>query len=171
MAVALAKVPAGLAADRRFDRHRAAIAQERRDWPTAADAYLRAWRADPSDFPVLYRLSRVLKAAGRPEEARAFDLRVRAANEAREQALPLYQEADADKTLGVAPHPELYRRLADLRERMGRLDEALAWHGLVLRDQPDDPASRAAVARLRATIDERDPDPPPSRMPRQSDGR
>jgi tetratricopeptide (TPR) repeat protein len=155
MAEALAKVPAGLSADPRFDRHRGAIAQERRDWPAAADAYLRAWRADPSDFQVLYRLSRVLKAAGRTEEAAAFDLKVRAANEAREQALPLYREADADKTLGVAPHPELYRRLADLRERMGRLDEALAWHGLVLRDRPDDPASRAAVARLRATIDER----------------
>ena len=35
---------------------------------------------------------------------------------------------------------------------MGRLDEALAWHRLVLRDQPADPISRAAVARLEAAI-------------------
>ena len=102
-------------------------------------------------------LSAQPRAQGRragSEEAEAFDLKVRAANEAREQILPLYEEANADKTLGIAPHPELYHRLADLRERMGRHDEALAWHRLVLRDQPDDPASRAAVARLRATIDE-----------------
>jgi hypothetical protein len=30
------------------------------------------------------------------------------------------------KTLGVVPQPELYRRIADLRERMGLPDEALA---------------------------------------------
>lgn len=148
----LAKVPAGLAADPRFDRHRGAIAQERRDWPAAADAYLRAWRSDPSDFQVLYRLSRALQAAGRADEARGFDQKVRAAQEARDQVLPLYEEADAVKTLGTAPHVELCHRLADLRERMGRLDEALAWHGLVLRDRPDDPTSRAAVARLRAAM-------------------
>ena len=63
------------------------------------------------------------------------------------RVLPLYEEANAVKTLGVAPHPDLYHRLADLRERMGRADEALAWHRLVLRDQPDDPTSRAAVAQ------------------------
>ena len=153
MAEALAKVPPGLSGDPRFERHRAAIAQERRDWSKAADGYLRAWRADPSDFQVLYRLSRMLQAAGRPEQARVFDLKVRAAQEAREQVLALYEEARDDKALGVAPHPDLYHRLADLRERMGRPDEALAWHRLALRDQPEDPTSRAAVARLRATID------------------
>ena len=48
---ALAKLPPALAGDPRFERYRAAIAQERQDWSTAADAYLRAWRADPSDHP------------------------------------------------------------------------------------------------------------------------
>jgi tetratricopeptide (TPR) repeat protein len=148
------RLPAAMTGDPRFERHRAAIAQERRDWQGAAEGYLRAWRADPSDLQVLYRLSRVLQAAGRLEEARAIDLKVRAAQEAREQVLPLYTEANADKTLGVAPHPELYHRLADLREHMGRSDEALAWHRLVLQDQPDDPTSREAVARLQATIDD-----------------
>ena len=152
LAEALEKVPAGLAADIRFERHRAVIAQEHRDWPKAADAYLLAWKWDPSDFRVLYRLSRALQAAGRTDEARAFDQRVRAAQEARDQVLPLYREADAVKTLGIAPHSDLYHRLADLRERMGRLDESLAWHGLALRDRPDDPISVAAVARLRAAI-------------------
>ncbi len=52
------------------------------------------------------------------------------------------------KDLGTSPHPDLYHRLADLRERMGRDDEALAWHRLVLRDNPEDPISKEAAARL-----------------------
>ena len=55
----------------------------------------------------------------------------------------------AIKTLGLKPHPELYQRLADLREKMGRLDEAQAWHRLVLRDSPDDALSLAALERLK----------------------
>ncbi len=59
-----------------------------------------------------------------------------------------YYETLAIKTLGVEPHPKLYQRLADLREKMGRLDEAQAWHRLVLRDSPDDVVSLAALKRL-----------------------
>ena len=51
-------------------------------------------------------------------------------------------------TLGTDPHPDLYHRLADLREHMGRPDEAAAWHRHVLKDQPDDLVSLAAVKRL-----------------------
>jgi tetratricopeptide (TPR) repeat protein len=148
LAEVLARLPGATAVDPRIDRYRGAVAQERRDWSTAADAYLRAWRADPSDLQVIYRLNRVLRAAGRRREAEELDSRVREGIAARDQALAIYREADGVKTLGVAPHPELYRRIADLRERMGVPDEALAWHRLVLRDQPDDPISRAAVARL-----------------------
>ena len=147
-----AKLPPKLAADHRFDRHRGAIAQERRDWSTAADAYLRAWQADPSDLVVLYRLSHVLPIAGRRKEADAFGIKARAAVAARDRALELYREADADKTLGIGPHPDLYHRIADLRERMGRLDEALAWHRLVLQDQPEDPTSQKAVVRIEAVF-------------------
>jgi hypothetical protein len=75
---------------------------------------------------------------------------------ARDQSLALYKEADTDKTLGVIPHPQLYHRLADLRERMGRCDEAMAWHRLVLRDGPDDPISLDAVARLERLLAGRD---------------
>jgi tetratricopeptide (TPR) repeat protein len=153
LAVALARLPSAMARDPRFERFRGILAQQRQDWPAAADAYLRAWRTDPSDAQVLYRLSRALRAAGRADQADSFDLKVRAAKEARDQILSLYEEAEADKTLGVAPHPALYHRLADLRERMGRNDEALAWHRLVLRDQLDEPTSRAAVARLQAMVD------------------
>ena len=63
---------------------------------------------------------------------------------------PAYEEARAVADLGVSPHPELYHRLADLRERMGRPDEARAWHRLILRDDPADPISRAALERLKS---------------------
>jgi hypothetical protein len=61
----------------------------------------------------------------------------------------VYDEAIAVKDIGVTPHSELYHRLADLRERMGRPDEARAWHRLVLRDDPSDAISQAALDRLR----------------------
>jgi tetratricopeptide (TPR) repeat protein len=153
LAQALPRLPAAIAGDPRFERHRAAIAQERRDWSRAADAYLRAWRADPSDLQVLYRLSRALKAAGRSEEAEAFGLKARDALAARDHALAIYHEANAETTLGVKPRVELYHRLAELRERVGRDDEALAWHRLVLHDRPEDRISQGAVARLQSTID------------------
>jgi tetratricopeptide (TPR) repeat protein len=152
LARTLAKLPGELAGDPRFARHRGAIAQERRDWSTAADAYLRAWRADPSDRAVLYRLSRVLQVAGRREEAAAFGIKARDAMAAQQRAQDLYLEANAEKTLGLATHADLYRRIADLREQMGRADEALAWHRLVLRDQPEDPISSTAIARIEAAI-------------------
>jgi hypothetical protein len=110
--------------------------------------YLRAYNHDPSDGQVLYRLCQALKAAGRTSDTSEFDARFLALQAARDQALPLYKEANAVPTLGTAPHPELYHRLADLRERMGRADEAAAWHQLVLKDQPHDPLSRSAVERL-----------------------
>jgi tetratricopeptide (TPR) repeat protein len=149
----LARVPSRMASDPRLERYRGSAWQHHQDWPRAADAYLRAWRAAPDDMTVLYRLSRALRAAGRGAEADTFDQKVRGAQAAKDQILPLYEEANAVKALGVASHRELYHRLADLRERMGRYDEALAWHRLVLRDQPDEPTSQSAIKRLRTTID------------------
>jgi tetratricopeptide (TPR) repeat protein len=144
------RLPSAMVSDPRFDRHRGAIAQQRQDWPVAAEQYESAWRRDPSDFRVLYRLSRALRMAGRLADADTFDQKVHAAQDAKEQILPLYEEANAVKTLGVAPHPDLCHRLADIRERMGRDDEAVAWHAMVLQHQPDDKESKGAIARLNA---------------------
>jgi tetratricopeptide (TPR) repeat protein len=144
------RLPSAMVSDPRFDRHRGAIAQQRQDWPVAAEQYESAWRRDPSDFRVLYRLSRALRMAGRMADADTFDQKVHAAQDAKDQILPLYEEANAVKTLGTAPHPDIYHRLANLRERMGRDDEAIAWHSMVLEHQPDNKESKAAIARLNA---------------------
>jgi Flp pilus assembly protein TadD len=152
LAATLEKLPPRFNKDPRFEQFRATVAQRRQDWTEAVDRYLRAWRYDPADFQVLYCLSRVLRAAGRLEEVRAFDLRVRDARAARDQILELYKEANAVKTLGTRPHQDLYHRLADLRERMGRDDEALEWHRLVLKDDAEEQTSRAAERRLMQAI-------------------
>ncbi len=60
LATALDRRPTILAADPRFERYRGAVAQDRRDWPAAVTAYLRAWEADPSDTQVLNRLGQAL---------------------------------------------------------------------------------------------------------------
>src|SRR5262249_19005394 len=86
-----------------------------------------ARRPDPEVFNGLWQARR---AAGRLQEAEQFGRKIQAARKARAQLRAVYDEANADKTLGIAPHPDLFHRLADLRELMGREDEALAWHSL-----------------------------------------
>ena len=148
LAQCLERLPPSIAGDPRFTRHRGALSLRKHDWRQAAMWYLRAYNHDPSDGQVLYRLCQSLRAAGETGELSEYDARFHALRVAREQALPLYKEANAVATLGTAPHPDLYHRLADLREHMGRPDEAAAWHQLVLKDQPEDPLSHSAVQRL-----------------------
>ena len=47
----------------------------------------------------------MLKAAGRPRDAENFEAKMRARQAAKNEILPLYREANAVKTLGVAPIP------------------------------------------------------------------
>jgi tetratricopeptide (TPR) repeat protein len=150
LASCLEQLPPAIAGDMRFARYRGTLALQRHDWPGSADWYLQAHRHDPSDLPVLYRLCQSLRVAGRTGELLRYEDRFKTLRAAREQALPLYKETNAVATLGTQPHPDLYHRIADLRERMGRPDEALAWHRLVLADRDDDPISRSAVERLAA---------------------
>ena len=62
-----------------------------------------------------------------------------------------YYETLSIQSLGISPHPELYQRLADLREKMGRIDEARAWHRLVLRDSAENAVSLAALRETQVT--------------------
>lgn len=148
LSTTLDRLPLAVATDPRIARHRGSLALKRRDWWEAVRQYSHAWEHDQSDGQVLYRLCLALRAAGKTGEIGPLDARFREMQAARERALTLYEEANAVPTLGTEPHRDLCHRLADLRDAMGRPDEALAWHRLVLEQEPNEPISRAAVERL-----------------------
>ncbi len=150
LAEAWARVPPPWHDDARMARHEGNTAQARGDWAGAARAYRRAWSARLDDVTSAYRLSRMLHALGRHDQASGCDRFVRGAQAAQAELPGLYKEADAFQDLGRQPHRTLYLRLADNRERLGRLDEARAWHRLVLSECPDDPCSRTALERLQS---------------------
>ena len=142
--------------------------------PGRYEAYRRAFAFEPFNEGVCYRYRFILRQAGDTAEYDRVDRFYKNYKLARKADAPavlgqrrrrlknhlprprqasdrrgLYYEVLEVKTLGLKPHPELYQRLADLREKMGRFDEARAWHRLVLRDQPDDALSLAALGRLK----------------------
>jgi tetratricopeptide (TPR) repeat protein len=149
------QLPSGLAEQPRFARHFGRVAQEEGDWPASVDAYRRAVRSDPEDTRLLYRLSRALRNAGDREEADRLAARLEQSEAAMGAVRALYDEADAVPNLGDPAIVPLYRRIADQRERLGRLREAIAWHRLVLRARPDDPEGAAAVLRLSEQLGSR----------------
>jgi tetratricopeptide (TPR) repeat protein len=126
----LGKLPAAMRDDPRFARHLGRAAQDRADWPEAIRQYRRAREFDPADPMLVYRLSRALRFARQAAEADAMAKAHDAYKAALPELKPLYNEADATPTLGVEPHPDLVARLADLRERMLRPEEARAWRTL-----------------------------------------
>lgn len=143
------RLPKALAVEPRFIKHEGRAAQEAGDDRRAAAAYRRAWEAEPYRKIVLYRLTRVLQRQGCREEAARFDECYRAFEAASAALGAAYREAKETPALGTRAHPSLCQRLADLRERMGRFDEARVWHRLVLRDDPFDSVSLAALERLK----------------------
>jgi tetratricopeptide (TPR) repeat protein len=173
LAEQFARLPKALVADPRFARHEGMVAQFAGDWPRAVRAYTRAFAYEPFDWGVCSRLRFVLRQAGETaqlaridriyEDYKAAYKQMRGSyyerfkpgetpdfkDENFTQLRGAYYETLSVKTLGVKPHPELYQRLAELREKMGRFDEARAWHQIVLRDSPDDPVSMAALGRLK----------------------
>jgi tetratricopeptide (TPR) repeat protein len=168
-----ARVPKSLAANPRFAKHEGMIAQIAQNWPAAARAFGRAFAFEPYNWGVCYRLLFVLRQAGDKAEYehihRNYELYKGAYKQMRGSYFERFEPKEASsfnaedvtqqpgayyelltiKTLGLRPYPELYQRLADLREKMGRPDEARAWHRLVLRDSPDNATSLAALARLK----------------------
>lgn len=130
IAARLDLLPAAIAGNPRFARHRARVAQWRNDWPAAARLYRQALEADPYDASLLFRLGRALQLTNQPEEARRMVAAYEDYTAAQKEALSLYNEANAIPSLGVEPHADLCRRLADLRRRMLRPEEARAWEEL-----------------------------------------
>lgn len=145
---AVAELPPPLARSPRFVRHHARLAQERGDWREAVAGYRRALEATPADQAVAYRLARALRQAGDVAGAEPIEANRLVVQEASRAVRPLYEEANAIPDFGTVPRPEIYRRIADLREKLGLAAEARAWNQLILSARPDDPPSRAALARL-----------------------
>jgi tetratricopeptide (TPR) repeat protein len=168
-----ARVPRPMADDPLLAKHEGKIAQNARDWPRAVRAYRRACESEPSDQAMLYRLWFALRQVDDAAEFRRIDRVYQDYREAyrrlrgnvfegRPAAITpdpgaedmgkrrgVYYETIAIPSFGVLPDPERYHLLADLRERMGRADEARAWHRLVLRDDPSEAVSLAALERLK----------------------
>jgi len=173
LAEQFSRLPTALADDARFAKHEGMVAQLAGDWPRAVRAYRRAFAFEPFNWGVCYRLRFVLRQAGNTAELQRIDRIYETYKTAYKQmrgsfyerfepgetsSFPgqdfmqergAYYETLSIKTLGLKPHRELYHRLADLREKMGRFDEARAWHRVVLRDSPDDALSLAALKRLK----------------------
>ncbi|MDX2037339.1 MAG: tetratricopeptide repeat protein [Isosphaeraceae bacterium] len=149
-AAALERVPSSIRDDPRLVRHIARRAHNDQDWPNAAKLYRAAIEYRSDQPTVAYRLSRVLRALGDEPAAAAIEKRFRGFESAAKEVVELYEEADAIKTHGVEPQPALYRRLADLCERLGRNDQALGWYEHILESAPDDSEARAALDRLRS---------------------
>jgi tetratricopeptide (TPR) repeat protein len=167
------RLPKKLAANPRFAKHEGMIAQIGKDWPRAVAAYQRAFAYEPFNWPICNQLLFVLRLAGETAEFervhRIYETYKVAYRQMRgsyyERFIPeetssfpeedfnhqrgAYYETLSIKTLGLAPHTELYQQLADLREKMGRFDEARAWHRQVLRDSPHNALSLAALERLK----------------------
>jgi tetratricopeptide (TPR) repeat protein len=173
LAEEFARMPAELASSPRFAKHEGMIAQIAMDWPKAVRAYRRAFALEPYNQGVIYRYRFSLRQVGEMVE---HDRINRLYNDFKDAFLQMrgiyyesvdhsedpnihdkdfrttrgaYAELVAIKTLGLKPYTELYQRLADLREKMGRPDEARAWHRLVLRDSPENALSLAALERLK----------------------
>ncbi len=144
----LKRLPTSLSDSPRLLKHRARIAQEGNRWKEALELYREARRAEPDDRVLEYRLGRALRHAGEIAEADEIERRVRSRDVAIQELRPLYDRAIATPDLGIRPHPELYQRIADLRERMSLTQEAIAWHRLVLGNDPNNELSLAALARL-----------------------
>jgi tetratricopeptide (TPR) repeat protein len=144
-----ARLPQPLREDPRFAKHEGTVAQGMKDWTRAAAAYRRAFAHEPFNGVVLYKLRMALRSEADSAEFKRIDQALQTYQSAFKQLRGVHSEALAAPSLGIEPHPDIYHRLATLREEMGRFDEARAWHQLVLRDKPGEPLSLAALARLK----------------------
>ena len=148
LAAEFAKLPPKLAADPRFAKHEGVVAQRGRDWSRSLRAYRVAVARQPYDGVLLYRLSRALRQSGETAEAERVSERLSTFQSAFKEIRPIIDEAMKAPDFGNEANVKFYLQMADFRERMGRTDEARAWHLLVFAD-PRQPISLAALERLK----------------------
>jgi tetratricopeptide (TPR) repeat protein len=145
---ALKSIPVPIAAAPRLAKHRARVAQAANRWKEVVELYRQACRAEPSHGAIQYRLSRALRHEGQGDEAARIEVHLRRRDAAAEEIRPLYEQADAVRDLRVRAQAPLFQKIAQAREDMGLVDEAIAWHRLILTDDPRNEVSRSALARL-----------------------
>jgi tetratricopeptide (TPR) repeat protein len=138
-------LPSAFLVDPRFERHRGRVAEWQGNWKAAIDHYEKAIDYDPHDPVLVYRLGLAQRRNGNSAEAERLAANHEDYHSALREALPLYEEANALPDLGVRPYPDVCHRLAVLRGRMLRHEEARAWSELA------EGAARAAVPVDRPT--------------------
>jgi tetratricopeptide (TPR) repeat protein len=143
------RLPGKFKANPRFAKYEGIVAQDLHDWPRAVAAYRHAYEFERYNGVVLYRLRMVLRAVGQTAEVNRIESLLTEYQTAFKELRPVYLEVKKIKTLGLRPHTDIYQRLADLREKMGRFDESRAWHHLVLEFAPTNLLSLAALERLK----------------------
>jgi len=160
LSATIVALPPEKASDRSLAFARGWLAEARKDDETAAREYALALIDRPSDAELLARLRGAYHRLKKDSEEAAIAARQAAVEAARvelrgikgrEQEIGrpgLFEEAIQRPTLGRFPDPDLYKRLANVREAMGHPDEAIAWHRLVLKHTPGDSESREALKRL-----------------------
>jgi predicted Zn-dependent protease len=144
----LRRLPVEVAAAPRLSKHRARVAQGANRWKEAVELYRQAQRAEPYNRAVEYRLSRTLRHNGQGDEAGRIEARLRRRDVAIQELRPLFDQAEAARDLRVRTHGQLFQSIAQVREDMQFADEAIAWHRLVLAEDPGNETSRSALARL-----------------------
>jgi tetratricopeptide (TPR) repeat protein len=144
----LTRLPAAVAEAPRLAKHRARVAQGANRWKEAVEHYRQAQRAEPYNRAVEYRLSRALRHDGQGDEAARIEARLRRRDVAIQELRPLFDQAEAARDLRVRTHAQLFQKIAQVREDMQFADEAIAWHRLVLAEDPGNEVSRSALARL-----------------------
>ncbi len=152
LAKELDRIPIAFATDLRFAVYRGRVAQERGEVAEAITSYELALAVRPYDSKLLYRLGRAYRLAKRSDDAKKIEQTEAMLAENYKSLQEFLKEAREDRSFGLTPHPAFYQRIAELRERSGKRDEALAWHKQVIRDDPANLVSARAAARLSVEI-------------------
>jgi tetratricopeptide (TPR) repeat protein len=130
------EAPSGVRADSRLACQAGDIAWASGDRNGAVTAYRRAWSSRPHDLVAAYRLARALRALGQDDQAGEIDRFLERAKSAKQESGVLYGLLRPFKQAERYPSPDLCRRVATNRERLGRSKEGEAWSKLASGHSP-----------------------------------
>ena len=94
LSAAVDRLPVSIADRPEFARYRARVYQDQGNWELAERWYRLALKAAPADHMIKYRLIRVLRNRGKSEEALQLERDYMAFQNAKNQALSIYDEAN-----------------------------------------------------------------------------